>query len=66
MTPFASANITSSSRVFELQLAHDVGATRVDCANRDEELLADLLIRVTEGQQVQDVSLSVGQRLESW
>jgi hypothetical protein len=39
---------------------------RDDCANRDEELLADLLIRVTEGQQVQDVSLSVGQRRESW
>jgi hypothetical protein len=32
---------------------------RVDCANGDEELLSDLLIRVAEGQQVQDVSLSV-------
>jgi hypothetical protein len=39
---------------------------RVDRANGDEELLADLLIRVAEGQQVQDVLLSVGQRLESW
>jgi hypothetical protein len=46
---------------FELQLAHDVRAMRVDCANGDEELLADLLIRVVEGQQVQDVPLSVGQ-----
>jgi hypothetical protein len=39
---------------------------RVDRANGDEELLADLLIRVAEGQQGQDVLLSVGQRLESW
>ena len=44
---------------FELQLAHDVRAMRVDCANGDEKLLSDLLIRVAEGQQVQDVSLSV-------
>src|ERR1700750_3368355 len=28
----------------ELQLAHDVGAVRVDGADRDEELLADLLV----------------------
>jgi hypothetical protein len=51
---------------FELQLAHDVRAMRVDRANGDEELLSDLLIRVAEGQQVQDVSLAVGQRPESW
>src|SRR5689334_21607641 len=29
----------------ELQLAHDVGAVRVDRADGDEELLADLLVR---------------------
>jgi hypothetical protein len=33
---------------FELQLAHDVRAVRVDRADGDEELLADLLVRVAE------------------
>src|SRR6266542_2082682 len=49
---------------FELQLAHDVCAVCVDGSYRDEELLADLLVRVPECEQVEDVALPVGQRLE--
>src|SRR4029453_5885805 len=48
---------------FELQLAHDVGAVSVDRADGDEEFLADLLIRVAERQQMENVALSFGQRL---
>jgi hypothetical protein len=48
----------------ELQLAHDVRAVRVDRADGDEELLADLLVRVAEGEQVDDVARSFGERLE--
>src|SRR5262249_49458771 len=33
---------------FELQLSHDVRAVRVDRAHGDEELLADLLVRVAQ------------------
>ena len=34
---------------FELELAHDVRAMRVDRTDGDEQLLADLLIRVAKG-----------------
>jgi hypothetical protein len=39
---------------------------RVDRADGDEELFSDFLVRVAEGEQLQDVSLSLGQRLEGW
>src|SRR4051794_16842685 len=42
---------------FELQLAHDVGAVSVDRPDGDEELLADLLVRVAERQQMENVAL---------
>src|SRR4029078_1588771 len=48
---------------FELKLAHDGGAMRINWANGDEQLLADLLIRVAEGQEMNDVALSLGERL---
>src|SRR6266576_6152348 len=48
----------------ELQLAHDVSAVRVDGSHRDEELLTDLLVRVSECEQVEDVALPVGYGLE--
>ena len=49
---------------FELKLAHDVGAMRINRADGDEQPLADLLIRVTEGQEMEDVALPFGERLE--
>src|SRR4051794_26499739 len=49
---------------FEPQLAHDVRPTRIDRAHRDEELLRDRLIRIAEGEQMDDVALAVGERLE--
>jgi len=48
----------------ELQLAHDVRAVRVDGAHGDEELLADLLVRVAECQQLEHVALALGERLQ--
>src|SRR6478672_7261797 len=48
----------------ELELAHDVCAVRVDGSYRDEELLADLLVRMPECEQVENVALPVGYRLE--
>ena len=49
----------------ELELAHDVRAMRIDRADGDEELRGDLLVRVAEREQMDDVALSLGQRLES-
>jgi hypothetical protein len=43
----------------ELQLAHDVCAVRIDGSDRDEELLADLLVRVSECEQVENIALPV-------
>jgi hypothetical protein len=37
---------------------------RIDRADRDEELLADLLVRVAEREQIDDVSLLLGERVE--
>src|SRR5262245_1804989 len=48
----------------QLELAHDVRAVRVHGADGDEEPLADLLIRVTEGEQMNVVPLSLGKRLQ--
>src|ERR1051325_225190 len=43
---------------FEIEFAHDVSAVRVDGPYRDVQLLADLLIRVTERKELEDVSLA--------
>src|SRR5216684_1801484 len=48
----------------EPQLAHDVCAVCIDGPDRDKELLADLLVRVSECEQVEDVALPVGDRLQ--
>src|SRR5215468_6854091 len=40
----------------QLELAHDVRAVRVDGTNGDEEPLADLLIRMAEREQMNDVA----------
>ena len=40
-------------------LAHDVGAVRIDGSHRDEELLTDLLVRVAQCEQMEDVALAV-------
>jgi hypothetical protein len=37
---------------------------RINGANGDEQPLADLLIRVAEGKEMDDVALSFGERLE--
>ena len=42
----------------EIELAHDVSTVRVDGAYRDVQLLAHLLIRVTERKELEDVSLA--------
>lgn len=44
----------------EIELAHDVSAVRVDGPYRDVQLLADLLIRVTERKELEDVSFAFG------
>jgi hypothetical protein len=54
MTPFASENITSSASVSSFSLRMTC-ARCVSTVRTDEGLLADLLIRVAESQQVQDV-----------
>ncbi len=43
----------------EAQLLHDVRTVRLGSAHRDEELVGDLLVGVSEGQQAQDVALAV-------
>ena len=45
------------------QLLHDVRAVRLGRAHRDVELARDLLVRVAEREQAQNVALAVGERV---
>ena len=47
----------------EAELLHDVRPVRLRRPDRDEELLGDLLVRVTERQQPKDLSLALGERI---
>jgi hypothetical protein len=46
----------------KLELPHDARAVHLGRAGRDEELLRDLLIRVAEGDEPEDVELARGQQ----
>ena len=46
----------------EVELAHDARAVHLGRAGRDEELLCDLLVRVAEGDEPEDVKLARRQR----
>jgi hypothetical protein len=41
----------------KVELAHDVGAVRLHGPHRDEQLACDLLVRVAEGERVENVPL---------
>src|SRR5581483_9901741 len=47
----------------DVQLAHDVRAVRLGGADRDVELPPDLLIRVPQCEQAQDLALALAQRI---
>ena len=47
----------------EPELLHDVRAVRLGRSHRDVELRRDLLVRVPEREQTQDLALPVGQRI---
>ena len=47
----------------EPELLHDVRAVRLGRSHRDVELLRDLLVRVAEREQPQDLALAVGERV---
>src|SRR5262249_33194897 len=48
----------------ETELAHDVRAGRVDGPHRDGQLPADLVIRVPEREQLEDVALALREILQ--
>ena len=45
------------------QLLHDVSAVRLGCPDRDEELRRDLLVRMAEGQESENLALTFGERV---
>ncbi len=47
----------------QAELLHDVRTVRLGGADRDEELLGDLLVRVPERQQAQDLAFAIGKRI---
>src|SRR5579862_5080468 len=48
----------------QLELPHDVCAMRVDRTDGDEELSADLLVRVAEREELDDLALALRERVE--
>src|SRR5581483_11475194 len=47
----------------EPQLLHDVAAVGLGRADRDVELVRDLLVRVAEREQAENLALAVGERI---